>query len=102
MQGRHKEGRNGSKAQWHKGFAVCNSPFDGASRVAFFDRRSFSGVGSEAGGSNLLAPLLGGVGVGFHKVVNILNIRKPGNYLPAFFFCSKTFFYLVRNDLAIT
>jgi len=93
--------RNGTAAQGLNCIGSIASPFEGVSRLVFFDRLSLSGIGSEAGGSNLLAPLLGGVGVGFHKVVNILNIRKPGNYLPAFFFCSKTLFYLIRNDLAI-
>ena len=31
----------------------------------------------------------------FHKVVNILNIRKPGNYILALFYCSKTLFKVI-------
>lgn len=31
---KHKEGRNGTEAQWHSGSVVCNSPFEGVSREA--------------------------------------------------------------------
>ena len=45
--------RNGTAAQELNCFGSIASPFEGMSRVAFFDRRSFSRVGSEARGKGM-------------------------------------------------